>query len=47
MKPLTNEQIWGVPEDEMPVDKKDYFDEAHEVIDKPDPQAAGPGEEAD
>lgn len=49
MKPLTNEQIWGIPEEEQPVEApKDYFDYAkEEVIDQRQTQAAGQGEELD
>ena len=49
MKPLTNEQIWGIPEEEQPVEvPKDYFNyEDKKAIDQCSPQAAGQGEEAD
>ncbi len=45
-KPLTKDQIWGVPEDELPAEPpKDYFDyEKEEEIDQCDPPAAGPGD---
>ena len=41
-----NEQIWGIPEIEKKVDKKDYF-ETEEEIDQRHSPAAGPGDEAD
>lgn len=49
MKPLTNEQIWGIPDEELPVEEpKDYFDYANKkIIDNGEPQTAGPGGEAD
>ncbi len=50
MQPLTNEQIWGIPDWELPVveEPEDYFDYAKkEVIEQCDPPAAGPGEELD
>ena len=49
MKPLTNEQIWGIPEEEMPAEPpKDYFDyEDKKVIDHSDAQTAGRSEETD
>ena len=48
MKPLTNEQIWGVPDEELPEDNKDYFDDANEEeIDQRHPRTAGPGGEDD
>lgn len=48
MKPLTNEQIWGIPEEDLPKEEpKDYFDEAQEVIEQSDSQAAGQIEETD
>jgi hypothetical protein len=44
-KPLTNEQIWGIPDEELPAEtKKDYF-ENQETIDDTEAQTAGPGEE--
>jgi len=49
MKPLTKEQIWGVPEEELPTEvPKDYFDYAkQEDSNHCDSQAAGQGEEID
>ena len=48
-QPLTNVQIWGLADEEMPKDSpKDYFEyEKEEVIDQPHSQAAGPGDEID
>ncbi len=47
MKPLTNEQIWGVPEAELLAEPpKDFFNnENQETIDDGDAQVEGPGEE--
>ena len=46
MEPLTNEQIWGIPDEEVPVDLKDYF-ETEEEINQRHTQAAGQGDEAE
>jgi len=49
MKPLTNEQIWGIPEEEMPEEtQKDYFDYANQAeTNDCNPPAAGPCEATD
>jgi len=48
-QPLTNEQIWGVPDEDLPNEvQKDYFDyEKEEDTDQRHTQTAGQGEEAD
>ena len=48
-QPLTNVQIWGLTDEEMPKDSpKDYLAyEEEEVIDQPHSQATGPGDEID